>query len=99
VFNIGNYLGTVTAGLVQWPHGTSVNAQFTLLLLVFLRLICVPLIMLCNLAPTDRDLPVLIDSDIGFVLLMSIFSLSDGYIVNMTLMFGPKAGKEEHQEL
>lgn len=30
---------------------------------------------------------------------MVVFSLSDGYLTNMTLMFGPKSGKDEHQEI
>lgn len=57
-FNVCNYLGTVLAGLVQWPGGTSVNSQVTLFLLCTVRIIFVPTFMLCNLAPTDRDLPV-----------------------------------------
>ena len=29
VWNVGNYTGTATAGILQWPHGTSVNSQVT----------------------------------------------------------------------
>ena len=71
----------------------------TLLLLVSLRTVCVPLMMTCNLAPTDRALPVIIDSDWGFTLLMFLFAFSDGYVVNMAMMFGPKAGAEQDQEV
>lgn len=58
-----------------------------------------PLLMTCNLAPTDRDLPVIINSDWGFTLLMFVFAFSDGYSVNMAMMFGPKAGSERDQEI
>ena len=62
-------------------------------------MVCVPLMMTCNLAPTDRALPVLINSDWGFTLLMFVFAFSDGYIVSMAMMFGPKAGSERNQEI
>lgn len=42
---------------------------------------------------------VLLDSDTVFIVVMILFSLSDGYITNMSMMFGPKSGKVEHQEL
>ena len=29
VWNIGNYTGTATAGLLQWPYGTAINSQVT----------------------------------------------------------------------
>lgn len=98
-FNICNYLGTVIAGLVQWPRSVSVNNQVTLFLLSLLRMVMVPCIMTCNLAPSDRDLPVYFQSDLFFPVLLSIFSLSDGYINNMAMMFAPKAAKEEYQEI
>ncbi len=41
---------------------------------------------------------VLIQSDVGFVVLLSAFSLTDGYITNMALMFGPKAAGEGMME-
>ena len=75
------------------------SPQVTLLLLVSLRVVCVPLMMTCNLAPTDRGLPVIINTDWGFTLLMFVFAFSDGYIVNMAMMFGPKAGSERDQEV
>ena len=28
-WNIGNYAGTATAGVLQWPYGTSINSQVT----------------------------------------------------------------------
>ena len=27
VWNIGNYVGTATAGVLQWPYGTAINSQ------------------------------------------------------------------------
>ena len=57
-FNICNYLGTVAAGLIQWPGDTSIHSQVTLLLLAALRVAFIPIFMLCNLAPSDRKLPV-----------------------------------------
>ena len=29
VWNIGNYAGTATAGVLQWPYGTAINSQVT----------------------------------------------------------------------
>ncbi len=49
-----NYLGTVIAGLVQWPGSADTNSQMTVVLLAALRFICIPIFMMCNLAPYDR---------------------------------------------
>ena len=37
VWNIGNYTGTATAGILQWPHGISVNSQVTMLDMAILQ--------------------------------------------------------------
>ena len=43
---------------------------------------------------------VYIDNDVAFIVIMVLFSLSDGYINNMAMMFGPKATrKDEHREV
>ncbi len=100
-FNIFNYLGTAVAGLLQWPRkaATSTNSQVTLFLLAVLRFVFVPIFMLCNLAPSDRDLPVMFDNDTFFVILLALFAFSDGYVNNMAMMFAPKAVRPELQEI
>ena len=43
---------------------------------------------------------VYISSDVAFTVVMVLFSLSDGYINNMAMMFGPKAtAKTQHREV
>jgi len=96
-FNLCNVAGTAAAGFVQWPGDTSADSQVTLLLLALFRLVFAPVFMLCNLAPQDRVNSVVINHDLAFVLIMMAFSLSDGYINNMAMMFGPKAVRPKHQ--
>ncbi len=44
-FNVGNYLGIVITGLVQWPRSTSDKWQMTKVLLVAPRFISKPIFM------------------------------------------------------
>ena len=46
--------------------------------------------MLCNVSPDSRTLPVIIDSDVAFALMVAALGLSVGYIGNICLIEAPK---------
>lgn len=46
--------------------------------------------MLCNASPESRTLPVIVDSDIAFALMVAVLGLSVGYIGNICLTEAPK---------
>lgn len=62
IFNVFNYLGTVCAGVVQWPGDTSRDSQVTLLIMACSRLLLIPTLMMCNVAPSDRHQPVSVNT-------------------------------------
>ena len=50
----------------------------------------IPLFMLCNVSPESRTLPVIIDSDVAFAIMVAALGLSVGYIGNICLTEAPK---------
>lgn len=58
-------------------------------LLVFLRVIFIPLFMLCNVQPRDY-LPVIFSHDAWYIIFMIFFSISNGYLASLCMCFGPK---------
>ena len=46
--------------------------------------------MLCNVSPESRTLPVIIDSDVAFAVMVAALGLSAGYIGNICLTEAPK---------
>ncbi|NXY92410.1 S29A1 protein, partial [Alcedo cyanopectus] len=57
--------------------------------LVALRVIFIPLFMLCNVQPRDY-LPVIFSHDAWYIIFMIIFSVSNGYLASLCMCFGPK---------
>ena len=73
------YLGDFTGRLVM-PLLPSISST-TALAAAILRLLALPTILLCNLAPHHRVLtPVLIHSDLAYIFIMLLFSLSTGFL-------------------
>lgn len=98
LFNCGDYTGRILASWIRLP-GQSVSGQNVTLLLSLVRVVFVPLFMLCNAAPTVRLLPVLFSTDADFYALMVIFSISNGYLGNLAMMLGPQTSQvREEQE-
>lgn len=93
IFNSGDYLGRILAGLIEWPK----NRPNLLLFVALLRGAWIPLFMLCNAQPRE-SLPVYFDSDVVYILLMVVFAISNGYLANMGLMCAPKQVREQERE-
>lgn len=109
IFNSGDYLGRILAGMIEWvykwyelqklwrkqgyfiiaffwqPH----NKPILVAVLSLLRVIFVPALLLCNARPR-HFFPVMIHADYLFIILMGLFSFSNGYLANIALIWAPK---------
>ena len=76
-FAMGDFLGRVLLYLLP-DHPISPRSA---LFLALLRIVFLPLFLLCNLAPSDRHLiPVIFHSDALFVVLIIGFGVSNGFL-------------------
>lgn len=69
----------------MWPGKDSC----LLPVMVVLRVIFVPLFMLCNMQPRYY-LPVVFSHDAWYIIFMIFFSISNGYLASLCMCFGPK---------
>ena len=88
IFNLCDLLGRIMAGLTKWP-GSSRSGSLVTFLMSLARLAFIPLLLFCNISPDNRHLTqVAFQSDAVFIALNVLFSLSNGYIVNICMMSG-----------
>ncbi len=59
VFNVLQYLGSVACSYLKNLDGTTRKAQIVSCTVSILRLVFVPLIMMCNVAPENRNTEVM----------------------------------------
>ncbi|XP_067010202.2 equilibrative nucleoside transporter 3 isoform X2 [Anabrus simplex] len=93
VFSMCDYLGRVLAGLLQWPRGSA----WLVGLLSTLRVVFIPLLLLCNAQPRHH-LPIMIGSDLYYILIIVLFAISNGYLANITLICVPRVVDSTEQE-
>lgn len=94
LFNTGDYLGRIIAGIVKWPK----NNPTIIFVLTLMRFAFVPAFLVCNITQ-KHPLPILIHSDVIFIVMMALFSLSNGYIANISLMAAPKQVEDHEKEM
>ena len=68
------------------------NHRYILLVCSFLRLILIPLFLLCNVQVTGkpRAIPVVFNNDAYPVVFNTILGLTNGYFISLAMIFGPK---------
>ncbi|XP_077445727.1 equilibrative nucleoside transporter 2-like [Stigmatopora argus] len=84
-FNINDFLGRTVTTFVRWPRKESRIFP----LLVVSRVVFVPLLMLCNVQERSY-LPVYFPSDAVFTVIMSLFSVTSGYFVCLSMSYAPQ---------
>ncbi|KAG4072412.1 hypothetical protein HA402_004344 [Bradysia odoriphaga] len=89
IFNSGDYLGRILAGMIEWPH----NKPILVAILSVLRIFFVPALLLCNARPR-HSFPVMFHADYIFIILMGLFAFSNGYLANIALIWAPKSGSQ-----
>uniref|UniRef100_A0A1A7YJK5 Solute carrier family 29 (Nucleoside transporters), member 1 n=1 Tax=Iconisemion striatum TaxID=60296 RepID=A0A1A7YJK5_9TELE len=84
LFNMMDWAGRSLTAICMWPGKDSI----WLPVLVGLRVVFIPLFMLCNVQP--RHLPVLFAHDAWYIVFMVLFAFSNGYLASLCMCFGPK---------
>jgi len=92
LFNVGDYLGRFAAEKLQWPMPPKVYrhlsfAPIAIMALSLSRIVFIPLFMYCKY----------FESDTAYIVIMLLFSLSNGYISNICMMSGPKISHPDDQ--
>nr|XP_009501368.1 PREDICTED: equilibrative nucleoside transporter 1 [Phalacrocorax carbo] len=85
LFNVFDWMGRSLTALFTWPGKDSC----LLPMMVALRVVFIPLFMLCNVQPRQY-LPVLFSHDAWYIIFMIFFSVSNGYLASLCMCFGPK---------
>lgn len=95
LYNIGDYIGRLLVGLSRFPKISSKIA----LLFSCLRIVFLPLMMMCNLAPSVRHyIPVLLPSDTAYCVLILILAITNGYLTSIVMVNAPKKVREHEQQ-
>ncbi|MEQ2250880.1 hypothetical protein ILYODFUR_005469 [Ilyodon furcidens] len=85
VFNIHDWFGRSITSVIQWPPKES--RLFPVL--VVLRVVFIPLLMLCNVQKRSH-LPIFFTHDAVFTVIMALFSVSSGYFVCLSMSYAPQ---------
>ncbi|XP_055945222.1 equilibrative nucleoside transporter 1-like [Argiope bruennichi] len=94
LFNISDFCGRIVGGWLP----ISSSKRMHLLTCCALRLVFLPLIMLCNLQPRYH-LPVMLSSDLYYIILMTMLGFTNGYCVAVAMVVGIKSVNPLLQEL
>ncbi|XP_031707151.1 equilibrative nucleoside transporter 2-like [Anarrhichthys ocellatus] len=93
VFNINDWFGRTVTTVIRWPRKES--RLFPVL--VVSRVVFVPLLMLCNVQ-SRSFLPVYFGHDAAFAVIMTLFSLSSGYFVCLSMSYAPQLVEQKDAE-
>lgn len=94
LFNVGDYLGRIAAEKLAWPGPGRVGMAI-MFVASLLRVVFVPLFIFCNADPINRTLPVWFPSDTAYIIIMLLFSFSNGYITTICMMSAPQVCQPE----
>ena len=92
VFNIGDWIGRILAGIGQI---VSEKSRW-LLILSISRVVFIPLFLMCNYE--HRLLPYVFNHDFWPIIINVLFSVSNGYLGSLGMMYGPKMVSIEYGE-
>ena len=93
LFNVMDTAGKSLTGICKWPGADSIWLR----ILVGVRVVFVPLFMLCNVQPRHY-LPVWFGRDSWYILFMILFAFSNGYLISLCICFGPKMVAQHEAE-
>ncbi|KAK2824485.1 hypothetical protein Q5P01_021660 [Channa striata] len=93
LFNVMDWAGRSLTAVCMVPGKDSI----WLPVLVGLRVVFIPLFMLCNVQPRSY-LPVWFHHDAWYIIFMIFFSFSNGYLASLCMCFGPKKVAQHEAE-
>ncbi|KAJ0175538.1 hypothetical protein K1T71_008697 [Dendrolimus kikuchii] len=80
IFNCGDYSGRLVSGFILRPDN-----QWIIAVASILRIIGVPMLMLCNAQPR-KHLPVVFLWDWEYIIIMIVFAFTNGYLTNIVMI-------------
>ncbi|CAH0714163.1 unnamed protein product, partial [Brenthis ino] len=80
IFNCGDYAGRLVAGFLLRPMN-----QWLIATASVLRIVGVPMLMLCNAQPR-KHLPVVFLWDYEYIAIMIVFAFTNGYLTNIVMI-------------
>ncbi|XP_067278003.1 equilibrative nucleoside transporter 1a [Pseudorasbora parva] len=93
LFNVMDWVGRSLTAVCMWPGKDSM----WLPILVFARVLFIPLFILCNVQPRHY-IPVVFEHDAWYIIFMIFFSFSNGYLASLCMCFGPKKVSQHEAE-
>ncbi|XP_046860507.1 equilibrative nucleoside transporter 3-like [Xenia sp. Carnegie-2017] len=94
LFNVGDFAGRVIAGFVQKPGPDG----YWMLGCTILRFVFIPLFAFCNYQPRRSNATVYFKEDYWPVVFNLLFSVSNGYLGSLCMMYGPDLVESKHAE-
>eukprot|EP00795_Rhopilema_esculentum_P011198 gene11198-21339_t len=95
LFNVGDLTGRTLAGIVPCFSEKSILLR----ILCISRVVFIPLFALCNYSPDHRRFPVYLKHDVYPVIINVFFSISNGYLSSLCMMYGPKLVNPKYAEV
>ena len=91
-FNTTALIGSSIASLIQWP------SKKYLMIPVVLRVLYIPLFLLCNYQPSNitRVLPVYISNDWVYFVIAVTMGITSGYFSSLSMMYCPRMVESQH---
>ncbi|XP_051956311.1 equilibrative nucleoside transporter 2 [Xyrauchen texanus] len=93
VFNVMDWIGRSLTSRLQLP---SMKSCFFPVFVV-LRVIFIPALMLCNVQPR-AVLPVIFNHDVAYMVIMSLFAMTNGYFACLSMSYAPQLVKSKDAE-
>jgi len=93
IFNVGDFTGRIISGFVRIVD----KKGPWLPILCIARIVFIPLFMFCNFQPRHH-LQVVFDSDVYPIVFNVLFSISNGYLASLCMMYGPERAPEGMME-
>jgi equilibrative nucleoside transporter 1/2/3 len=96
VFNICDWVGRALPGVKRLAF----KNHTTILFFALIRLVFFPLFLFSNIILSDPknrheyprpDLPLIINTDVGYLILVAFFAVSNGYAGSLAMMFAPNS--------
>lgn len=95
LFNMGDWCGRATAGAIRWPNE---HHRKKILLICAIRIVYIPLIIMCNIQPRKNENWTVFKSDFAPLVFILTLGLTNGYFSTLCMMYGPKRVENRYAE-
>ncbi|KAL5964613.1 Equilibrative nucleoside transporter 3 [Taenia solium] len=92
-FNVFDYVGRFCVGWVKWPR---FEQKKLLLSMAVLRMVLIPLTMLCNI--NSRRIPTVFYHDSIPTILVGLLGLTNGYLIALSVNYAPRYASPGNEE-